>query len=124
MFTKIDHIAFTVKDREKSIRFYERLGFRQYFEHDVPAPEIEKIVYLELGGTVLELVHMPHGSCGAVYHFCLASDDFDADVARLNAAGASVRTAPHPTTPRKPGEEGWRRVVFTGPDGEAVEFRG
>ncbi len=124
MFKRIDHIAFTVKDREKSVRFYEQLGFRQYFEHDVPVPEIEKIVYLELGDSVLELIHMPHGNCGAVYHFCLASDDFDADVARLKAAGAPVQTEPHPTSARRAGEEGWRRVVFTGPDGEMIEFRG
>lgn len=50
MFRRIEHIAFNVKDREKSIDFYEKhFGFK----HDVPVPAIEKIVYLKLGDTVL-----------------------------------------------------------------------
>jgi lactoylglutathione lyase len=57
MFKRIDHIAFVVKDRERSIRFYEELfGFKKYFEQDVPVAQIEKIVYLRLGDTVLELI--------------------------------------------------------------------
>ncbi|KNY29435.1 VOC family protein [Pseudobacteroides cellulosolvens] len=60
MFKPIDHIAFTVKDRFKSINFYEEhFGFKKYYENDVPVPTIEKIVYLKLGDNVLELIHMP-----------------------------------------------------------------
>lgn len=29
-----------------------------------------------------------------------------------------------PTDPRSPGEEGWKRAVFKGPDGELIEIRG
>ncbi|MBU7008666.1 VOC family protein [Phosphitispora fastidiosa] len=37
MFKRIDHIAFIVKDRHHSIKFYEdNFGFKSYFEHDVP----------------------------------------------------------------------------------------
>lgn len=37
MFTRIDHVALSVKDREKSIDFYEKhFGFKKYYEHDVP----------------------------------------------------------------------------------------
>jgi len=31
---------------------------------------------------------------------------------------------PHPAGVREPREEGWRRVVFFGPDGEQTEIRG
>ena len=127
MFKRIDHIAFNVKDRAKSIKFYEEyLGFKKYFEHDVPFPAVEKIVYLKLGDTVLELIHMPTNSDSADqgFHFCLESDNFDEDYTRLINAGIPVNTEPHPVGAREPGEEGWRRVVFVGPDGELIEFRG
>lgn len=125
MFRRIDHIAFNVKDREKTINFYEKhFGFIKYYEHDVPMPDIEKIVYLKLGDTVLEIIHMPNGDKLQGYHFCLECDNFDEDYQRLREAGIPIQTEPHPTGAREPGEEGWRRVVFTGPDGEAIEFRG
>lgn len=125
MFKRIDHIAFNVKDREKSIEFYEKhLGFKKYYEHDVPVPFIEKIVYLKLGDTVMEIIHMPNSKSIQGFHFCLESDNFDEDYKRLKQAGIPIQTEPHPTGARESGEEGWRRVVFKGPDGEEIEFRG
>ncbi|MTV48530.1 VOC family protein [Heliobacillus mobilis] len=125
MFQKIDHVAITVKDRVASIRFYEEhLGFQKYYEHDVPAPGIEKIAYLRLGDTVLELIHMPEGPKNSGYHFCLISDDFDGDFNRLKSAGIPIAQLPHTSAARTPEEEGWRRVVFLGPDEEMIEFRG
>lgn len=125
MFKRIDHVAFIVKDRTKSINFYEEyFGFKKYYEHDVPVPAIEKIVYLKLGDSILELIHMPTGPSNQGFHFCLESDNFDQDYTRLKNAGITVDTEPHPTGAREAGEEGWRRVVFVGPDGEMIEFRG
>ncbi|RAV02345.1 VOC family protein [Paenibacillus sp. YN15] len=126
MFTRIDHVAFSVKDRARSVAFYEEnFGFRKYFEHDVPGmPEIEKVVYLQLGDTVLEMEQWTIETENKGYHFCLISDDFDADYARLAAAGIPVVKEPHIPSPRTPQEVGWKRVVFQGPDGELIEFRG
>jgi lactoylglutathione lyase len=125
MFKRIDHIAFNVRDREKSVRFYERFfGFKKYYEHDVPVPVIEKIVYLKLGDTVLELIHMPEGGENRGFHFCLESDDFEEDYQRVKNGGIPVDTEPHPAGVREPGEESWQRAVFIGPDGELVEIRG
>lgn len=125
MFKRIDHIAIVVKDREKSIRFYEgHFGFKKYYEHDVPVPVVKKITYLKLGDTVLELVHMPNGPVNQGYHFCLESTDFDADYKRLRESGVPIETEPHQVEAREPHEEDWHRVVFKGPDGESIEFRG
>jgi len=127
MFKRIDHTAFIVRDRAKSISFYEvLLGFKKYYEHDVPMPIVEKIVYLKLGDTVLELIHMPDAPAGdkSGFHFCLESDNFDEDYSRLVEAGVEIETEPHIAGAREEGEESWRRVVFTGPDGESIEFRG
>lgn len=126
MFTRIDHVAISVKDRKKSIDFYEKnFGFKKYFEHDVPGvPEIEKVVYLQLGDTVLELENWTNKKVNSGYHFCLISDEFDADYDRLIKAGVPVVTKPHIPSPRTPQEKGWKRVVFKGPDNEHIEFRG
>ncbi len=125
LFKRIDHLALAVRDLERSVRFYEdALGFRQYFEHAVPAPEIERIVYLRLGDTVLELMHMPEAPAPSGFHFCLEVADFDAAVRQLEARKTPLEQAPHPTAARVPKEQGWRRVVFRGPDGEAIELRG
>jgi lactoylglutathione lyase len=125
MFKRIDHIAIIVKDRIKSIKFYEEhFGFKKYYEHDVPVPVIEKIVYLKLGDSIIELVHMPNGPAVQGFHFCLESDNFDEDYRRLKSAGIPIDTEPHPAGARESREDGWRRVVFMGPDGELIEFRG
>jgi len=53
MFTRIDHVAITTKDRQKSIEFYEsNFGFKKYFEHDVPASQVPNP---RKGGTPREL---------------------------------------------------------------------
>lgn len=125
MFKRIDHVAFTVKDRAKSIHFYEEhFGFKKYFEHDAPVPTVEKIVYLKLGDTILEMVHLTTDSTNQGFHFCLESDNFDEDYTRLINAGVPIDTKPHLVEAREAREEGWRRVVFIGPDGELIEFRG
>ena len=72
---------------------------------------------------MLEVVGRSDGPM-AGFHFCLETDDFDASVAKLEADGVEMMQAPHHTPPRAPREDGWRRVVFRGPDGEAIELRG
>ncbi len=126
MFTHIDHVAISVKDRKKSIEFYEEnFGFKQYFEHEAPGvPALEKVVYLKLGATVLELEHWTNNKVNSGCHFCLISDDFEGDYNKLVAAGVPVISEPHIPSPRVPEETGWKRVLFQGPDGEHIEFRG
>ena len=122
MFSRIDHVALDVSDIDRSIEFYETLfGCKHYYERKSAAGF--RIAYLRSGDTVLELVHRDAGGMNG-FHFCFESDDFDGDVARMKEAGIPVLTEPHGTDAREPREEGWRRVVFQGPDGEAIEFRG
>ncbi|MCT4634249.1 MAG: VOC family protein [Firmicutes bacterium] len=127
MFKRIDHLALTVRDRSKSISFYEEvLGFEKYHEHDVPIDAVEKIVYLKLGDTVLELIHIPNiiDQNNKGFHFCLESDNFQEDYKRLLDLGIKIDTEPHIAGAREVGEEKWKRVVVLGPDGEFIEFRG
>jgi lactoylglutathione lyase len=122
MFKRIDHVALHVSELDRSVAFYSaHFGFEKYFEN--LSSRGARIAYLKLGDTVLELVD--HGEDPmSGFHFCLETDEFDAAVARLAADGVEVERAPHDTAARAPREQGWRRVVFRGPDGESIELRG
>lgn len=126
MIIKLDHVALTVNDLDRSVSFYERhLGFREYARTKVPHnPRIQAIAYLERGSDVLELVHVPGSQLGEGFHFAFRVEGFDTEVRRLVDAGVPVVTPPHPTPARTAAEQGWRRVVFAGPDGEQIELRG
>jgi lactoylglutathione lyase len=122
MFKRIDHVAIHVADLDRSVQFYERhFGFKHYFQHT--AGNGLQIAYLKLGDTVLELTHHSDGSM-AGFHFCLETDDFAETVEKLQRDGVKLVRAPHDTAAREPRENGWRRVVFAGPDGEQIELRG
>ena len=122
MFKRIDHIALDVSDIDKSIAFYEKhFSCKLYYEHLSSGGF--RIAYLRSGDTVLELVHRDAGSMNG-FHFCFETDDFEGEVLKLKKAGIDCLTEPHNTDAREEREKGWRRVVFKGPDGEAIEFRG
>ena len=98
MYRRIDHLALHVSDIGRTIAFYEKhFGFEKYFEHI--SSRGGRIAYLKLGDTVLELVD--HGEDPmSGFHFCLETDDFDVEVARLRAAGVVLERAPHDTAAR------------------------
>jgi len=122
MFKRIDHVAIHVADLDRSVDFYQRhFGFKHYFQH--AAGSGAQIAYLKLGDTVLELTHHSDGAMVG-FHFCLETDNFDETVEHLQKTGVKLVRAPHDTAARAPRENGWRRVVFAGPDGEQIELRG
>lgn len=122
MFKRIDHVALHVADLDRSIGFYEdNFGFKTYFRDTVPGGV--NIAYLKLDDTVLELVHRSEGAITG-FHFCLETDDFDGAVASLQNNRVELMRPPHHTAAREPREQGWRRAVFRGPDGEQIELRG
>ncbi len=121
---RIDHVALSCADMDTAVSFYEQhFGFQKYAEHDALGGAL-RIAYLRLADSVLELMAPAAGKAPESFHFCLTVDDFEAEVARLQAEGVELLTPPHPTAAREPGEENWRRVVFAGPDGEQIELRG
>ena len=122
MFKRIDHLALHASDLALTVAFYERhFGCEKYFEQR--SSRGHEIVYLRLGDSVLEVVGRSEGGMTG-FHFCFETDDFDGAVAKLKADGVPCLQEPHATPARAPREEGWRRVVFRGPDGESIELRG
>jgi len=122
MLKRIDHVAIHVQDLHRSVAFYEKhFGFKKYFQHAGGGGQ--QIAYLRLGDTVLELTHHSDGAMMG-FHFCLETDDFDETVVKLQKEGVPLIRPPHDTAAREARENGWRRVVFGGPDGEQIELRG
>jgi lactoylglutathione lyase len=121
-YSRIDHVALHVSDLARSVAFYEKhFGFETYSRDHVERQNLD-IAYLRMGDTVLELTGRGENMSG--FHFCLETDDFDGAVDTLKKNGVEVATPPHPTMPRTRREQGWRRVVFYGPDRELIEIRG
>ncbi len=57
MFKRIDHVEIVPSHFEKTIEFYTNiLNFRLKERSKVAMPPLEEIVYLELNGTVVELM--------------------------------------------------------------------
>ena len=125
MILRLDHVAISVTDLDRSIDFYTKhFQLDAYAVHRRPVGPLRAIAYLRSPQGVLELMHAPERRMGNATHFCFVVDDFDGAYEGLVAGGVPVKSAPHPTTAREPSEEGWLRCVFSGPDGEEVELRG
>lgn len=120
MLKRISHVALIVKDYTKSINFYvKHFGFEIISEREIPSPTLKKIAFLKLGDTTLELLNMPDGPSIQGSHFCIESDSFDEDYNRLKSAGIPVDVEPSASQ-----ENGPKRAVFIGPDGESIEVTG
>ena len=140
MILGADHVALSVADMERSIRFYTGLfGFevRRRLPAD-PGLPLDRVIgvagaaadiaHLYLGEFMLELFryHVPEGRAGGAarsqadhgyIHFGLRVRDIHGETARLRAAG--VRFLGDPVEFR-PGA--WV-VYLRGPEGEVVELR-
>ncbi|KKM12802.1 hypothetical protein SY88_01620 [Clostridiales bacterium PH28_bin88] len=119
MFTRITHAAFEVKDCTASARFYQdHFGFVKRMEMDSSSPGLEKIIFLTLGNTELELLQTSHSRPISGCHISLGTDAFDGDFRRLSEAGVKVGLQPVAAS------SGRKRAVFLGPDGEEIEIIG
>ncbi|MBN1486821.1 MAG: methylmalonyl-CoA epimerase [Anaerolineae bacterium] len=96
----IHHIAIAVKDLDESLAFYrDALGITVGERKEVLAEGVE-IAFLPMGETELELLRPldPENSIGrflekrgeGIHHICVAVEDIEAAVAKLEAAGARM----------------------------------
>jgi len=116
--TGLAHIGIFVKDIDKSIDFYKRLGFTLDAEE---APSI-RLAFLSAGNCLIELVEKkddPARSAGVVDHVAVIVDDIDAAIANAKANGIDI-DATQVNSMTILG--GIKNVFFDGPDGERLEF--
>jgi catechol 2,3-dioxygenase-like lactoylglutathione lyase family enzyme len=127
MFKRIDHIELLTAAPERALAFYrDVLGFRERERMripDTPTGPLE-LVYLELGGTTLELMCYPEAkeplrprSPGLGWQ-CLALEveDMDAALRLLGSKGIEPSWGPM-TRPE------YARAEIRDPDGNGIELR-
>lgn len=128
MFKRIDHIELLTAAPERAVQFYVgTLGFRERERMRIPATPNGPLdlVYLELGGTTLEVMCYPEAKNVAprakeqrLGWQCLALEvqDMDAALAHLKARGIEPAWGPM----KRPE---YARAEIRDPDGNPIELR-
>jgi methylmalonyl-CoA/ethylmalonyl-CoA epimerase len=140
MIQGIDHVAITVSDMERSIDFYSKaFGFRTIVDWVSNLEGLREIVFLELGGTRIELIaptSIDRGRANengaGIQHLCFRTDDVAKECRRLQAMGVKVLSEPHTlgdtsfrTVQADPDydlKKGLCLATIEGPDGESIEL--
>jgi len=127
VFRRIDHVELVTADPDRAVQFYtEVLGFRVRASDRVPASPLGplELVYLELGGTTLELMCYPQARLDAASRderlgyrmMAIEVDDMDGALARLKSAGIEPSWGPK----KRPH---YARAEIRDPDGNGIELR-
>jgi len=144
MLNRLFHIAINSTDLERSVAFYQRLGFQVLADREVHNPQVKaafavpsgdlRFVHLRLGdaedATLLDIVQwggdgtadadptMPQHQRG-ITRFAVLTDDTDAVHRELAADGVPFLT--EPTTVMTP-QGGWKICLALDPDGVVVQI--
>ncbi len=125
IFTTMGHVAFKVNDLEKSVAFYNRIGFPEMLRL-LDAEEKPWIVYHRINDNLyLELFPggtgrpAPDNAQTGMNHFCLTVENADRAEADLAAAGIPLMR------PRKTerGVDGNWGMWIEDPDGNRIEIQ-
>jgi catechol 2,3-dioxygenase-like lactoylglutathione lyase family enzyme len=144
MLQRLFHIAINSTDLERSVAFYQRLGFRVMAEREVHNEQVKaafavptgdlRFVHLKLGdaeeATLLDIVQWggegtadgdatPPQHQRGITRFAVLTDDTDAVHRSLSADGVQFLT--EPTTVMTP-EGGWKVCLALDPDGVVVQI--
>lgn len=127
MFKRIDHIELLTAAPERAVAFYtDVLGFRVRQRSRIPQTPSGPLdlVYLELGGTTVEVMCYPEASFAPrdtaprLGWQCLALEvqDMDGTLAALKAKGVETAWGPM----KRPD---YARAEISDPDGNPIELR-
>jgi lactoylglutathione lyase len=123
--TSFLHTCYRIGDIDRSVAFYEKLGFEETGRMPIGDEAINVFMNLPGEDPVLELTYnhgiteYEHGS--GYNHIALSVDDLDATVEALGADGLQPEKPPY-----RPGgrTEGHRICFFRDPDGYRIELIG
>jgi lactoylglutathione lyase/glyoxylase I family protein len=116
IFTKLAHVCIYVKDIERSIEFYSKLGMEQRFVFYREGKLYG--AYLEFGhGNFIELFEDAAGDFnrGRIAHFCIETPNIEVAMQMLAAAGVKY-------TPKKLGCDSTYQIWLKDPDGNDFEI--
>jgi len=118
LFSGVEHIGIKALDMKKALQFYtEILGFK--FLYRIKPGDVE-LAFLELGGTVVELVEIVDGQRfqdGVVNHLALRVSDIFKAIEHIKAHQVELNSL----EPMALGE-GRYNFFFRGPSGEKLEL--
>ena len=100
MLKKIDHIGIAVKDIDETAKFYKEMLGMEFHGIEEVADQKVKVAFFAIGETHIELVcptspdsavakHLEKKGEG-IHHICYATDDIEAELARLKEQGARL----------------------------------
>lgn len=117
----LNHLGLPTPDLEKTVAFYEALGFAVAWRTQPGAKE-GKVAFLRHGGVVLEAYESESAACrpGAWDHVCLGVEDVEAAFAEAKALGLEIMDREIRFLPFW--DRGVRFFNVLGPGGETVEF--
>lgn len=137
LFVGFHHFAMRSPDLQRSIRFYEALGFRQVHAWALPDYGIERAVMMQApdNKSWIEFFDLEAGipmqgqgakagqavTTGALAHICLTVSDLTKASARIIEAGATHLHGPETLGLGQP-EVRVENAIFEGPAGEVIEL--
>ncbi|MGA2091369.1 MAG: VOC family protein [Endomicrobiales bacterium] len=124
MFKKIDHVEIIPTDINKTIEFYVSiLGFKVRERYAVPRAPMKEIAYLELGGSVIEIISVDNPATASQKEWevgyraiAIEVEDMDATVNYLKEKGVAITWGPVAIGKAK-------RAEIKDPDGLPIELR-
>ncbi|WP_438036514.1 VOC family protein [Sorangium sp. So ce204] len=116
MFKRIAHVCLNVRDLQRSVDFYGKLGFATKFSFTREGAPFG--AYLEIAdGNYVEMFedrNLGEVVNTGIAHFCLETDDMDAVMATLKRRGV-------PFTEKKLGCDNTYQIWLADPDGNKFE---
>ena len=116
----LEHVGVPTADIEKTIAFYESLGFTVALRTAIP--DGGKVAFLQLGNVMIETYESADaaGKPGAIDHLALKARDIEAAFASIKALGYEMVNDEIEFLPFW--ENGVRFFTFYGPNREKIEF--
>ena len=116
----LEHVGIPTANLEKTIAFYESLGFAAILRTNIPNGG--KVAFLQLGNVVIETYESADaaGRPGAIDHLALKARDIEAAFASVQALGYELASDGIEFLPFW--ENGVRFFTFYGPNREKIEF--
>ena len=140
MIEGFEHVALEVQNAERSLRFYaDVFGAVEKNRWESLAPGISRIIFVDLGGAIIELIERggakeqfrDHGDAG-IKHLCLRVKNLEAVMAMVERLGVKVVSGPMSIgrTNYQPTlsdgtmdlDKGIKRAVVSDPDGIHIEL--
>jgi catechol 2,3-dioxygenase-like lactoylglutathione lyase family enzyme len=140
MIEGFEHVALEVQDAERSLRFYADIfGAVEKNHWESRIPGIRRIIFIDLGGVVIELLeregdkgqYHDHGDAG-IKHLCLRVRNLEAVMAMVERLGTKVvsgimtidrsKYEPVLSDETMDLDKGIKRAVVSDPDGIHIEL--